>query len=84
MELNNFHGVMAIIGGLGSTSVHRLRKTWKGLSNCLSIILILMTMDERSIHSLTSYSRDNAAEEEGLGTPPRYHGSGQSFCWISR
>eukprot|EP00004_Rigifila_ramosa_P020208 TRINITY_DN5232_c0_g1_i1.p1 TRINITY_DN5232_c0_g1~~TRINITY_DN5232_c0_g1_i1.p1 ORF type:complete len:1294 (+),score=320.90 TRINITY_DN5232_c0_g1_i1:317-3883(+) len=30
-ELNNLNGAMAIITGLGMTSIHRLKKTWKGL-----------------------------------------------------
>ncbi len=32
LDLNNFNGVMELIGGLGSTSVVRLKKTWKNVS----------------------------------------------------
>ncbi len=31
-ELNNFAGLMELVGGLGSTSVARLKKTWKNVS----------------------------------------------------
>jgi son of sevenless-like protein len=31
-ELNNFAGLMELVGGLGSTSVVRLKKTWKNVS----------------------------------------------------
>lgn len=30
--MNNFTGLMEIIGGLGATSVNRLKKAWKGVS----------------------------------------------------
>jgi hypothetical protein len=31
-DMNNFAGVMEMVGGLGSTSVVRLKKAWKGVS----------------------------------------------------
>lgn len=36
LELNNFNGVMELIGGLGSTSVIRLKKTWASVSRSKS------------------------------------------------
>ena len=32
-ELHNYNAVFTIISGLGNASVHRLKKTWEGLSN---------------------------------------------------
>lgn len=32
-QLNNFNGVMAVLGGLNSTAVHRLKFTFEGLSD---------------------------------------------------
>lgn len=41
LDLNNFNGVMELIGGLGSTSVVRLKKTWKNVSAAKKKVRVL-------------------------------------------
>ncbi len=47
LDLNNFNGVMELIGGLGSTSVVRLKKTWKNVSAAKKKVSVCMVVCER-------------------------------------
>lgn len=39
-EMNNFLGVMEMIGGLGNNAVARLKKTWKNVSKVSNLFFL--------------------------------------------
>jgi hypothetical protein len=38
LELNNFSGVMEMMGGLGATSVMRLKRTWASVNKVCGMV----------------------------------------------
>ena len=62
-NLHNFNGAMEIMAGLHSASIHRLKKTWEGLSN--------FRMDKfHTLETLLSNAQNYKQLRETLGQTP--------------